>query len=161
LETVFDKQADGEIRALRSAKIEDIMAKRSITTVKVAGPLVPLSSAVKSGNRLFVSGTTPFDREYKLAQGDFPAQMRQTMENLKAVLEAGGSSLERVVKVNVILRRIADLPAMNEIYRSYFKEDAYPARTTIEAKLPHEDFLLEIERVAEIQTGHGGRGATR
>ncbi len=128
------------------------MPKEIIFADNAPRPLVPLSSAVKSGNLLFVSGTTPFDHEYKLAKGDFPAQMRQTMENLKAVLDAGGSALDRVVKVNVILRRIADFQAMNEIYRTYFKEGCYPARTTIEAKLPHEDFLLEIECVAEIQT---------
>jgi 2-iminobutanoate/2-iminopropanoate deaminase len=133
---------------------EKLMAKEVVFPDNAPRPLVPLSSAVKSGNLLFVSGTTPFDREYKLAQGDFSAQMRQTMENLKAVLVAGGSSLDRVVKVNVILRRIADFQAMNEIYRSYFEEGSYPARTTIEAKLPHEDFLLEIECVAEIQTNN-------
>ncbi|MDH3445059.1 MAG: RidA family protein [Deltaproteobacteria bacterium] len=126
------------------------MAKAIVTTDKVARPLVPLSSAVRAGNLLFVSGTTPFDSEHKVARGDFSAQMRQTMENLKAVLEAGGSTLEKIVKVNVIMRRVSDFSAMNEIYRSYFKEDNYPARTTIGAKLPHKDFLLEIECVAEI-----------
>ncbi|TAK00443.1 RidA family protein [bacterium] len=126
------------------------MAKEVIFTDKAPRPLVPLSSAVKAGNLLFVSGTTPFDREHKVARDDFPTQMRQTMENLKAVLEAGGSGFDKVVKVNVILRRISDFPVMNEIYRTYFKEGHYPARTTIEAKLPHEDFLLEIECVAEI-----------
>ena len=133
-----------------AANFVAVMAKQIITTDKVALPLVPLSSAVRTGNLLFVSGTTPFNREHKVAKGDFPTQMRQTMENLKAVLEAGGSAFDKVVKVNVILRRISDFVAMNEIYRSYFNEGGYPARTTIEAKLPHEDFLLEIECVAEI-----------
>jgi len=126
------------------------MTKKIITTDKVARPLVPLSSAVKTGNLLFVSGTTPFNREHKVAKDDFPTQMRQTMENLRAVLEAGGSAFDKVVKVNVILRRISDFAAMNEIYRTYFNDGGYPARTTIEAKLPHADFLLEIECVAEI-----------
>jgi 2-iminobutanoate/2-iminopropanoate deaminase len=80
---------------------------------------------------------------------DFKAQMRQVMENLKAILEAAGSSLDKVVKVNVILVRISDFAAMNEIYKEYFKEGTYPARTTIEAKLAGQDFLLEIECVAE------------
>jgi 2-iminobutanoate/2-iminopropanoate deaminase len=125
------------------------MAKQIVTTDKVAKSRVPLSSAVKLGNTVYVSGTTPFDANRNLARGDFKAQMRQVMENIKAILEAAGSSLDKVVKVNVILVRIADFAAMNEIYREYFTEGHYPARTTIEAKLAGQDFLLEIECVAE------------
>ena len=77
------------------------MAKEIITTDKVATPRVPLSSAVKVGNLIFVSGMTPFATDYQVAKGDFRAQMRQCMENIKAVLETAGSSLEKVVKVNV------------------------------------------------------------
>lgn len=126
------------------------MSKEIISTDKVAKPKVPLSSAVKVGNLVFVSGTTPFDKNHQVAKGDFRAQMRQVMENLKAVLEAAGSSLDKVVKVNVILTRASDFEAMNEIYKTYFREGNYPARTTIEAKLAGKDFLLEIECVAEV-----------
>ncbi len=125
------------------------MAKEIITIDKVARPRVPLSSAVKLGNLIFVSGTTPFTTDYQVAKGDFRTQMRQIMENMKAVLEAAGSSLDKVVKVNVILTQISDFEAMNEIYRTYFKEGNYPARTTIEARLAGKDFLVEIECVAE------------
>ena len=126
------------------------MTKEIITNNKVAKPLVPLSSAVKVGNLIFLSGMTPFDSNHQVAKDDFNAQMRQCMENMKAVLEAAGSSLDKVVKVNVILTRITDFDAMNEIYRTYFNEGNYPARTTIEAKLNGKDFLLEIESVAEV-----------
>lgn len=126
------------------------MSREIISTDKVAKPRVPLSSAVKVGNLVFVSGTTPFDKNHQVAKGDFRAQMRQVMENLKAVLEAAGSSLDKVVKVNVILTRRSDFEAMNEIYKTYFREGNYPARTTIEAKLAGKDFLLEIECVAEV-----------
>lgn len=126
------------------------MSREIISTDKVAKPRVPLSSAVKVGNLVFVSGTTPFDKNHQVAKGDFPAQMRQVMENLKTVLEAAGSSLDKVVKVNVILTRRSDFEAMNEIYKTYFREGNYPARTTIEAKLAGKDFLLEIECVAEV-----------
>jgi 2-iminobutanoate/2-iminopropanoate deaminase len=125
------------------------MARQIVTTDKVAKSRVPLSNAVKLGNTVYVSGTTPFDVNRNIAKGDFEAQMRQVMENLKAILEAAGSSLDKVVKVNVILVRISDFAAMNEIYKEYFKEGTYPARTTIEAKLAGQDFLLEIECVAE------------
>ena len=126
------------------------MAKEIITTDKVAKPRVPLSAAVKIGNLIFVSGSTPYDTNHQLAKGDFPAQMHQVMQNLKTILETAGSSLEKVVKVNVILARIRDFPEMNEIYRTYFKEGNYPARTTIEATLTNKEFLLEIECVAEV-----------
>lgn len=126
------------------------MAKQIITTNKVAKPRVPLSPAVKAGNLLFVSGSTPFDTNYEIARGDFPAQMHQVMKSLKAILEAAGSSLDKVVKVNVFLARIRDFQEMNEIYKTYFKEGNYPARTTIEATMTNKDFLLEIECVAEI-----------
>jgi 2-iminobutanoate/2-iminopropanoate deaminase len=126
------------------------MAKQVVTSDKVAKPRVPLSPAVKIGNLVFVSGSTPFDINYDIAKGDFPAQMHQVMNNLKAILESAGSSLDRVVKVNVFLARIRDFQEMNEIYKSYFREENYPARTTIEATMTNKDFLLEIECVAEV-----------
>jgi 2-iminobutanoate/2-iminopropanoate deaminase len=119
-------------------------------TDQVAKPRVPLSPAVKVGNLVFVSGSTPFDANYAIARGDFPAQMHQVMKSLKAILEAAGSSLDKVVKVNVFLARIRDFQEMNEIYKTYFKEGNYPARSTIEATMTNKDFLLEIECVAEI-----------
>lgn len=126
------------------------MTKQIITSNKVAKPRVPLSPAVKIGNLIFVSGSTPYNVNYELAKGDFSAQMHQVMQNLKALLETAGSSLDKVVKVNVFLARIRDFQEMNEIYKTYFNEESYPARTTIEATMTNKDFLLEIECVAEI-----------
>ena len=126
------------------------MSKQIITTDKVAQPRVPLSAAVKVGNLVFVSGTTPFTLDYQVAKGDFQAQMRQVMDNNKAILEAAGSSWDKVVKVNVFLKRTTDFAAMNEIYKTYFKEGIYPARTTVGIDLAGKDFLLEIECVAEV-----------
>ena len=76
--------------------------------------------------------------------------MRQVMENLKAILEAAGSSLDKVAKVNVFLRRIRDFQEMNDIYRTHFKEGIDPTRSTIEVTLTNKDFLLEIECMAEV-----------
>ena len=126
------------------------MAKEVIIPGNVAKPRVPLSAAVKIGNLVFVSGSTPYDVKHELAKGDFAAQMHQVMQNLKATLEAAGSSLDKAIKVNVILARIRDFQEMNEIYKTYFKEGNYPARTTVEATLTNKEFLLEIECVGEI-----------
>ena len=110
---------------------------------------VPLSHAVKVGNILFISGTTPFAPDGSLARGDFAGQMHQVMANMKEILAQGGSSLDKVAKVNVILTRGTDFAEMNAIYRTYFKEGNYPARTTIICPLANPDFLLEIECIAE------------
>ena len=126
------------------------MPRQVVMTDKVARPRVPLSNAVKAGGLVFVSGTVGFAVDGQVARGDFGAQIRQTLDNVKAVLEAAGSSLDRVVKVNVILARAADFAAMNEIYRTYFREGNYPARTPIEARLMNPDLLVEIECVAEV-----------
>jgi 2-iminobutanoate/2-iminopropanoate deaminase len=126
------------------------MAFKVITTDKVPTPRVPLSNAIRSGDHIFVSGTTPYAADGSIAVGDFAAQLRQVMENIKALLEAEGSSLDKIVKSNVILVRKSDFKEMNEIYRTYFPNGVYPARTTIEAGLANPDFLLEIECIAEV-----------
>ena len=123
--------------------------RKIVTTDKVTPPRVPLSHAVKVGNLVYVSGTTPFKPGTTEMAPDFKGQMTQVMENIRAILEAAGSSLDRVVKVNVILVDIGNFKEMNAIYRTYFQEGNYPARTTIEAKLASRGMMLEIECVAE------------
>ncbi len=81
---------------------------------------------------------------------DFAGQMHQVMANIKVILEEAGTSIDRIAKCNVILTRISDFQEMNDIYRSYFAEGNFPARTTIEAPLAVPGMLLEIECVAEV-----------
>jgi 2-iminobutanoate/2-iminopropanoate deaminase len=125
------------------------MTRQIIVTDAAPQPDAPISQAVRVGQLVFVSGITPFTREMRLAKGDFAAQMHQVMSNLDAILSASGSSFARVVKCTVILARREDWPTMNEIYRAYWPGKDFPARTAFEARLPHPDFLLEIECVAE------------
>jgi 2-iminobutanoate/2-iminopropanoate deaminase len=113
---------------------------------------VPLSPAVKVGKFVFVSGTPAFDKNGKLAIGDFPAQMKQVMENITDTLKSSGAGWERVVMVNVLLTRKEDFSEMNRIYTTYFPNGNYPARTTVVvAALPSPDFLLEIECQAVLE----------
>jgi|SRR5215471_16937858 len=115
-------------------------------------PGVPISPAVRVGKILHVSGTPAFDKNGKLAVGDFAAQMKQVMENITGVLKSSGVGWERVVKVTVFLTRQKDFEEMNRIYASYFVNEKYPARTTlVVAALPHPDFLLEIECEASLE----------
>ena len=125
------------------------MTRQIIVTDAAPQPDAPISQAVRIGQLVFVSGITPFTGEMRLAKGDFAAQMHQVMANLDAILSASGSSLARVVKCTVILARREDWRAMNEIYRTYWPGKDFPARTAFEARLPHPDFLLEIDCVAE------------
>jgi reactive intermediate/imine deaminase len=125
------------------------MTRQIIATDAAPHPDAPISQAVRIGQLVFVSGITPFTREMTLVRGDFAAQMHQVMSNLEAILSASGSSLAQVVKCTVILARREDWRVMNEIYRTYWPGRDFPARTAFEARLPHPDFLLEIECVAE------------
>ena len=90
--------------------------------------IVP-SLAVRGGDFVFVSGLTAFDR------GTTVHETRQILENLKLILEGAGSSLDRVVKVNVLLHSMLEAPNMNEIYARFFPEPP-PARTVCGARLP-------------------------
>ena len=129
------------------------MPKQTIFCDKVATPRAPHCHATRIGNLVFVSGTTPFEKDRTIAIGDFPAQMRQTMTNVSNILADAGTTLDKVVKVNVFLDRIGDFQDMNEIYQEFFGTDPskWPARTTVQARLPVKDFLLEIECVAEVE----------
>ncbi len=108
----------------------------------------PYSHAVAAGNLLFVSGQGPVAPDGSgIRTGTFEDEVRLTLSNLKAVLEDAGSSLERVVKVNVYLSDIEDFAAFNEIYEEFFAAD-FPARTCIQAgRLPF-DIQVEVEAVA-------------
>ena len=112
----------------------------------------PHSNAVKVAGLLFVSGFPGYDEKVQVAKGDFATQMRQALKNIKLTLEYAGSSLDKIAKVNVYLDHRADFDDMNEIYKEFFGHDssAWPARTTIEARLPRKDFLLEIDCIAEV-----------
>jgi len=95
------------------------------------------SQAIRHGDTLFVSGQIPLDPATgTLVGGDFEAQCVRVLENLKAIVEAAGGSLDRALKVNVYLIDVADFPKLNEVMARYFREP-YPARATVAvAKLP-------------------------
>ncbi len=124
------------------------MEIRSILTDKAPAPIGPYSQAVTAGDFIFTAGQVPVDPAAgKVVEGDAAVQARQSLENLKAILEAAGSGMERVLKVTVFLKDMNDFAKVNEVYAEYFREHK-PARSAVQvAKLPL-DVKVEIEAVA-------------
>ncbi|MBI4638706.1 MAG: RidA family protein [Candidatus Rokubacteria bacterium] len=110
----------------------------------------PIAQGVRCGDFVFVSGQGPLDPTTKLVvSGDIETQTRVTLDNVRAVLEAGGTTLENVVKVGVFLRNIDDFAAFNRVFKEYF-EGVQPARTTVEASPPRKGVNVEIDAIAWI-----------
>ena len=121
-----------------------------VRTDGAPAPVGPYSQATIAGGFLFASGQIPIDpRTGAIVAGGIEPQTRRTIENLRAVIEAGGASLDRVVKVTVYLKEMRDFAAMNSVYETFFAASR-PARSTVEvARLP-KDVLVEIDAVAHL-----------
>ena len=123
---------------IKVGPIDDMLAKAK----------VPLSPAVKANGFVFVSGLPPLDRKTgELVKGDISAQTELSLENVKATLEAAGSSLEKVVKVTIYIANSAYFPTVNVIYARYFPKNP-PARTFVAVGSWPLEFDIEIECIA-------------
>ena len=121
--------------------------KQVVRTDKAPIPQVPISQAIKANGMIYCSGFVPSDPTTgKLVAGEIEAQTARVLENLKAVLEAAGSSLEKTVKTTVFLADRKEFAAMNSVYARYFPT-APPARSTVEVRLMI-DAKVEIELIA-------------
>ena len=128
------------------------MSKTIIQTSSAPPPIGPYSQAVAIGNLVFTAGQIPLDPATgQVVPGDIKAQTARVLENIKAILAAAGSSLERVVKTTVFIKDMDEFAAMNEVYAQFFSDKAAaPARSTVEvARLP-KDVRVELEAVAEV-----------
>lgn len=130
------------------------MTKEIVVTSEAPAPAHVFSQGVKKGGLLQVSGQGPMDpvSNSYIGAGDVRTQTRQTLENVKAILVAGGSSVEDVIMFRVYLTKREDFPAMNEVYGEFVAENCpsgkLPCRTTIFVDLPHEVMLVEIDALA-------------
>jgi 2-iminobutanoate/2-iminopropanoate deaminase len=123
--------------------------KQIINTNNAPAPIGPYNQAVKSGTLIYTSGQIPIDPQTgDLVSGGIREQTIQTLENLKAVIEAAGSTLGKVLKTTVFLADMADFPEMNALYAEYFGEDNAPARSTIQVAALPKEALVEIEAIA-------------
>ena len=122
--------------------------KERIATEQAPAAIGPYSQGVRAAGLVITSGQLPIDPATGAFAGtDIAAQTRQSLKNVQAVLEAAGSSLDKVLKTTVFLKDMGDFAAMNEVYASFFPGEA-PARSAVEvARLP-KDALVEIEALA-------------
>ncbi len=123
-------------------------AKEIISTPNAPAAIGPYSQAVRWNGLVFCSGQIPLDPATgELVEGGVTKQTSRVLDNLKAVLEASGSSLGQVLKTTVFMKDLSEFAAMNEVYSHYFGENP-PARATVEASRLPRDVRVEIECVA-------------
>ncbi|MBZ5636211.1 MAG: RidA family protein [Acidobacteriia bacterium] len=121
-----------------------------ISTPNAPAAIGPYSQAVVSNGFAFLSGQIPLDPATgQLIDGDVAAQTERVLENLKAVLESCGSSLDRVVKTTVYLKDLGEFARMNEVYARYFPKNP-PARATVEAARLPRDVRVEIDCISSV-----------
>jgi len=122
--------------------------KRRIQTAEAPQAIGPYSQAIEAGGLIFASGQIPTDPATgQFVAGGISEQTEQVLKNLKAVLEAAGSGLDRVVKTTVFLASMEEFAAMNEVYGKFFETDP-PARATVQAARLPRDARVEIEAIA-------------
>ena len=129
------------------------MSKQLVFTNEAPEAIGPYSQAIRTGNLVFTAGQIALDPATgQLVDGGIKEQTTRVLENLKAVVEAAGSSLAKVIKTTVYLKNFDDFAAMNAIYGTYLAPEGVPppARTTIEAARLPKDALVEIEFIAEV-----------
>ncbi len=124
------------------------MQRNNIYTKKAPEPIGPYSQAIEANGFIFTSGQIAINPETgSLLTGSAAEQVRLVIENLKAVLESGGSALNNVVKTTIFLKDMEDFGAVNEVYAEFFGE-GLPARSTVEISRLPKDVLVEIDCIA-------------
>ncbi|MCR4658552.1 MAG: RidA family protein [Lachnospiraceae bacterium] len=123
---------------------------QAIHTENAPAAIGPYSQAIKAENTIYVSGQLPVDPATgEFAGDDIKTQTRQSLENIKNILEKAGAGMENVVKTTVLLADIGDFAAMNEVYATFFKEP-FPARAAFQVAAVPKGAKVEIEAVAVI-----------
>ena len=123
------------------------MEKKPIQTANAPAAIGPYSQGIDLGSVVFTSGQIPVDPATGLIPADIRAQAEQSLKNVKAVLEAAGTGMDRVVKTTVFISDMNDFAAVNEVYAAFFPEPC-PARSCVEDSRLPKDVKLEIEAIA-------------
>ena len=121
-----------------------------INTKNAPAAIGPYSQGLKVGNLIFTSGQIPIDpKTSELVTEDIIKATKQSMENIKAILEAAGSDLSKVVKIVIYVKDLKDFSKINEVYGEYFTDNK-PARSCVEVSNLPKDALIEIEAIATL-----------
>ncbi|PYU22404.1 MAG: reactive intermediate/imine deaminase [Acidobacteria bacterium] len=122
--------------------------KDAITTDLGPKAIGPYSQAMRANGFVFISGQIALDpRTQEVVSGDIMAQTERVLENVKGILDAAGSSLEKVVRTTVFLADMNEFASMNQVYARYFRQD-FPARSTVQAARLPRDVRVEIDAIA-------------
>ena len=125
--------------------------RHAVVTPSAPAAIGPYSQAIVSGDLVFLSGQIPLDPATgELVSGDIQSETHRVLQNVAAVLEAAGSSFDRVLKTTVFLTDLADFGAMNAVYRGYFPDPA-PARSTIQVAALPRGARVEIDVIARLR----------
>ena len=125
------------------------MKKEVISTSEAPSAIGPYSQGIKAGNLIFTSGQLPIDPKTGELVNNVEEATAQSLKNLKAILEAAGSSLDMIVKTVIFLRDMNDFAAVNKVYGTFFAENP-PARSTVQVACLPKGAVLEIEAIAMI-----------
>ena len=126
---------------------------KKISTTNAPAAIGPYSQGIISGNLIYTSGQIALIPETgEMLDANVQAQTKQLLENLKAVLEAAGSSLDHVIKTTCFLQNMSDFAAFNEVYAEYFPHK--PARSCVAAAALPKNALVEVEAIAEVVSSH-------
>lgn len=124
------------------------MKKNIIATANAPAAIGPYSQAIDCGSFIVTSGQIPIDPATgNLVEGGITTQTRQSLTNVKAVVEAAGLTMDHVAKTTVFLQNMADFAAMNAVYAEFFTEGNYPARSAVEVGALPKGALVEIETI--------------
>jgi 2-iminobutanoate/2-iminopropanoate deaminase len=126
------------------------MNKQPVSTPNAPAAIGPYSQGITIGNLVFTSGQLPLNPQSGELVADIEAATKQSLDNIRAILESAGSSMDKIIKTVVFLRDMNDFAAMNAVYTTYFPSNP-PARSAVQvARLP-KDAILEIEAIAFVE----------
>ena len=120
--------------------------KKQISTTKAPSAIGPYSQAIAANGMLYVSGQIPVNPATGEVSADISEQTKQSMENIKAILEEAGTDFSKVVRCGIFIKNMDDFAKINEVYGTYFTEP-YPARATVEVSRLPKDVLVEIDAI--------------
>ena len=125
------------------------MSTTIISTQNAPAAIGPYSQAVRHGDTIYVSGQLPLNPETKKMDDDVSKQTEQSMNNIKAILEEAGSSMEKVIRCGIFVTDLGDFATVNDMYASFFEGD-YPARATVQVAALPLGAKVEIDAIAAV-----------